>query len=200
MENASKLLMMSATILVAVMIVSLAARLFRAARGVVGSYDSTMQTVATTQFNSRFTKYVGPGNNGEGVDDSHKREEATIYDIISLANFAYEYNSRMVLDPKHTDQDREPAIVEIYIQNSSGENVIKNLQNHSEIYNDLMKRCYYDSETNPNAKNIITFKVTEIRNNAVGRINYITFQANNDINNRLNEIWNSDIRDKTIDN
>lgn len=181
MENASKALLISAAVLIAVMILALMTRLFRSALGVVSSYDTQMETIATTEFNNRFAKYVAGGYDG--------REVATIYDIVSLADFAYEYNSKMVVDPKNIDRSREPAIVQIDIENFNGDDVkIANLQNHSEIYNELLKNCYYVNLDAPNANSIITFKVHKIENNAVGRVNYVTFQADKNIDDRLNSI------------
>lgn len=176
MEDVSKLLMMSAAILLAIMILALGTRLFRSALGVVRSYDSAMETAATTEFNTRFAKFLDAGV-GENTATTTKRESATIYDIISLANFAYEYNTKMVEDPKNTTREIDPVVVEINIANSAGTIIIGHLQNHSEIYHELMKKCYYENETNPNAAYIYTFKIIRIENNNAGRVNFVTFQA-----------------------
>lgn len=80
MENATNALLMGAVILISVVILSIAVYLFTYfadyARGVEGDVKANQ----ISQFNSQFLSYQG--------------KELTIYDVITLANMAKDYNQK----------------------------------------------------------------------------------------------------------
>ena len=112
MENASKALLIGAGTLIAILILAIATGLFRAASGVAKTYDQTMQSTEITKFNTNFTKYLDAGVKDESGNT--KRESANIYDVISLSNFAKDYNNNF---SEETVNNNSKAIVHIDIKN-----------------------------------------------------------------------------------
>ncbi len=66
MENASKALIIAGAILLSILIISLGIMIFSNARGVVDT--NTMDEVAVTTFNSKFTQYEGTNIRGANVN------------------------------------------------------------------------------------------------------------------------------------
>ena len=79
MENASKALLMAATVLVGVMILSLGVYLFSIFGNFGGQISDRIEQKQIDEFNSQFYKY-------------ENSEEVRIHDIISIANLASQYN------------------------------------------------------------------------------------------------------------
>lgn len=184
MENASKALLVGAGILLAILIISLATRLFRSASGVAKTYDQTMQSTEITKFNTNFTKYLDAGV--KDASGNTKRESANIYDVISLANFAKDYNNNF--SDETIDNDSK-VLVHIDIKNvNESDPKITDVQNFSKKAQDyLISKCYYQSNTSPNAKSIITFKIKIEENNETGRIIHASFIPDTDISLQLQE-------------
>lgn len=106
MENASKALIMAGGILIAILVMSLFVYLivsFGATSDKI--HDQNAQT-QITEFNAQFTKYQG-------------RTNITIYDIVSVANLAIDYN------------ENNNTKIEVYLNNdklTSNSNVLKKLE------------------------------------------------------------------------
>ena len=66
MENASKALIIAGAILLAILIISLGIIVYRQAAGVIDS--NSMDEVAVTTFNSKFTQYEGENVRGANVN------------------------------------------------------------------------------------------------------------------------------------
>ena len=177
MEDASRALLMSAGVLIAIILMGLAVNFFRSASSVTKAYDQVMQAEEMAQFNSQFTKFLS--------NQESNSEVATIYDIVSCANYAYNFNNRVVDDPENTVRTTDPVILEIAIEKSDGSIIIDNLQKHREIYTELIKQCYYANTDNPNANNTISFYATKVENNQTGRVNYVRFSSQINIDARL---------------
>lgn len=79
MENASKFLIMSATILIALMLIGMFTYVFRAGASVDEQYDLEQSENQLELYNSRFENYNVPDN--------------TIMDLITVANLAYDVNT-----------------------------------------------------------------------------------------------------------
>ena len=186
MENASKALMMGAGVLIAILLIGIAVNFFRSASGVTKAYDKVMRAEEILEFNSQFTKYLTDGQSAR----NDRKEAATIYDVISCANYAYNFNNRVVDDPQNSTRGTDPVILEIAIEKSDGTVIIDNLQKHSNIYTELIQRCYYANNSSPNVNNIIRFKATKVENNETGRVNYVTFRSQTYIDNILEDIKN----------
>ena len=81
MENASKALVMAGSVLLAIMMISLAIYLFSNFGGVTSQIEQGVEESQISQFNSQFTTNVGKNN-------------VTIYDIVSMANLATQNNKQ----------------------------------------------------------------------------------------------------------
>ncbi len=79
MENASKALIMSASILIGIIILSIAAYLFTAFGSSSKEIQQQVDTRVMAEFNNNFLKYQGS-------------EKCTIHDIVNLAKFAKKTN------------------------------------------------------------------------------------------------------------
>lgn len=82
MENASKALIMSASILIGIIILSIAAYLFTAFGGSSKQIQEQVDSRVIAEFNNNFLKYQGS-------------EECTIHDIVNLAKFAKKTNETL---------------------------------------------------------------------------------------------------------
>lgn len=79
MENASNALLIGGGILIAMLILSIGVYLFTNYSDLSASYERTMETTEIQKFNEKFLKFEG-------------RQDITIQEIVSLANFVREYN------------------------------------------------------------------------------------------------------------
>ena len=106
--------------------------------------------------------------------------------MISLANFAKDYNNKF--SDETIDNDSK-VLVHIDIKNVNESNPkITDVQNFSKKAQDyLISQCYYQSNTSPNAKSIITFKIKIEENNETGRIIHASFIPDTDISLQLQE-------------
>lgn len=86
MENASKALLMAASVLIGVVIMSLAVYLFTYFSGSVNEMNSQLEDAQVQQFNNQFTSYEAKGKN------------LTIYDVITVTNLAKENNTYYQLE------------------------------------------------------------------------------------------------------
>lgn len=78
MENASKALLISGGILIAMLVISIGVYLFANYGDMGSSYDQNMQATEIQKFNVNFTKFEG-------------RSDITIQEIITLVKFAMSY-------------------------------------------------------------------------------------------------------------
>ncbi len=81
MENASKALLMAASVLVGVVILSLAVYLYISFSGSANEIGKQMEEGQLQQFNNQFTSYVD------------KKDTLTIYDVVTVANLARDNNN-----------------------------------------------------------------------------------------------------------
>ena len=114
MENASKALIIVSSILIGMVIISLAAYLFTTFGQIAAQNYKQMDEDKTTQFNSQFTSYEG-------------KEDITIYDVISVANLATNNNKYYELDRKtriiNNDETNDNYVFVIIKQGSKTENI-----------------------------------------------------------------------------
>mgnify|MGYP004518983555 CR=1 FL=1 len=80
MENASKALLMAATILISVMLVSLATYLFATFGNYSKNINDNINQKTKQEFNAQFTKY--------------ENSECTVYDIVTIINLAKNCNDQ----------------------------------------------------------------------------------------------------------
>ena len=80
MENATNALLMAAVMLISIIIISIAVYLFGYFADYAKGVESSVRDNQISQFNSQFISYEG--------------KELTIYDVITLANLAKDYNEK----------------------------------------------------------------------------------------------------------
>ena len=85
MENASKALIIAASVLMGVVILSLAVYLFATFSATSNEIYKQMEDEQLQQFNSQFTSYEG-------------RQDLTIYDVITVTNLANDNNKYYELE------------------------------------------------------------------------------------------------------
>lgn len=128
MENASKALIMAASVLLGVMLLSLGAYL-------ITTFSSFAEEVAQENASKQLTKF-----NAQFLTYQDENKEITIYDIITVANYAKEYNLN-----NNNAQDLY-ITVEATVKTATGNKRYTNLEKESaEVYNDILK---YEAENN----------------------------------------------------
>lgn len=124
MENATKALIMAATILISVVLMSLGTYLFITFSNYSTGVNEEVRTNQIAQFNSQFLKYQG--------------QDVTIYDIITVANLAKENNENY--DLKVSDANKNTLYIAIEVQgvNSHFENIANEfLKDKSNMQNEI---------------------------------------------------------------
>ena len=97
MENASKALIMAASVLLGVMILSVGVYLFYVYSDYSSNAYQQMEQAQINQFNTQFLKYYGM----TAVENEKEEPQpilCTAHDIISLANLAYQNNLQYEVD------------------------------------------------------------------------------------------------------
>ena len=115
MENASKALIMAAGILIGILILSLAAYLITTFGASSAEIQKSNEEKILSEFNSQFIVYDG-------------RKDITIYDIITVANYAKENNEKYEL----TEENRgklSTYYINVKLENKSIENLDLYTQN-----------------------------------------------------------------------
>lgn len=187
MENASKALLIGAGILLAMLILFIAIRIFSSASNVTEAYQSKEVSSEVATFNANFTRFVGAVVKDEEITNQNY---AKIHDLISVANFAWNYNNKMVSDPLNLEDPNDERIIHVNLK-LNGRNALelKDLQNYNqEAYYLLIENGYYVSVQYPNAKNTLNYRI-EIENyNAEHRINNMSFYPSDNNMNLTNAV------------
>ena len=127
MENASKALIMSGSILIGVLLVALMVYLFTSASAMRKSYSTNISNTRMNEFNTKYTKYLVTKEEYE-----ESGNYVTIRDIITLANNAEEFNEGL-------DEDSND-----FISICVNEDGIGRINNNSRDENKLLKE-YIDT-------------------------------------------------------
>lgn len=182
MENASKALLIGAGILVAMLILFIAVRMFSSASQVTEAYQSKEVSSEVATFNANFTRFIGAVvRDGEITNQNY----AKIHDLVSVANFAWNHNNKMVMNPLNPEDPNDERIVHVNLKlNGDRAPQLNDLQNYNqEAYYLLIENGYYMSKDYPNAKNTIDYKIEIVSYNAENRINNMNFYpSDNNVN------------------
>ncbi len=182
MENASKALLIGAGILVAMLILFIAVRMFSSASQVTEVYQSKEVSSEVATFNANFTRFIGAVVKD---DELTNQNYAKIHDLVSVANFAWNYNNKMVMNPLNPEDPNDQRIVHVNLKlNGDRAPQLNDLQNYNqEAYYLLIENGYYISKDYPNAKNTIDYKIEIVSYNAENRINNMNFYpSDNNVN------------------
>lgn len=79
MENASKALLIAASVLIVILLIAFGVRIFNSTGDVGDQVDGTMKTTEVTMFNNKFNAYIG--------------QKKSVNDIKSLANVIIGHNA-----------------------------------------------------------------------------------------------------------
>lgn len=82
MENATRALLIAGTVLIAIIIVSIAVTLYLLYSDQADQYSQTISAVEVAKFNSKFNVYVG-------------RENITPQEVVAVVNLANEYGDKI---------------------------------------------------------------------------------------------------------
>lgn len=104
MENASKALIIAASVLLGVMIISIGVVLFQIFSGFSADNIKKMEEKQISEFNSSYLKYYGTITYTDKTTNKEatKPIEVTAHDIISVANNAKQNNSKYELTEQRT--------------------------------------------------------------------------------------------------
>ncbi len=94
MENASKALIMAGAMIIGLLLAALMVWFFLSASGMRSKYTDRINDIRTTEFNAKFNVYA---ITQEDYNNSEGKNYVTIYDIVSVARYADEFNEG--LDP-----------------------------------------------------------------------------------------------------
>lgn len=158
MENASKALLMAAGVLIGVLILTLMVYLFVDFGTISAQIHSQVSQRQINEFNSKFTSY-------ESYEDEGK-SEITIYDVITVANYARE-NNDYYKESNLYDSDYK---VEVRLKSSRGTTILTS----KEITVDYINKLVQDEQVNNNTW-LVEYKceVTGYHNN--GRVSEVIF-------------------------
>lgn len=153
MENASKALLMAGGVLIGILIISLAIYLFADFGATSAEINAQNAQKQLNYFNSKFTAYQGYKDETKDANDGWK---ITIYDILSLIEYAKENNEYY--------EGVEENQIAVCINN-------KNFCNQSDDYKNLIEKYTTNGKTTKFScgENAITY-------NSNGRVTSINFK------------------------
>ena len=160
MENASKALIMAASVLIGVVIMSLAVYLFTYFSGSVNEMNSQIEQGQLQEFNNKFTSYEAKG------------KTLTIYDVITVTNLAKENNSHYGL----IEQTDNNFYIKVILQGTSTSMELKTEKELTGILtNSLELDNANDEITGANIKQLKKYECKVDLNKNTGRVNKIVF-------------------------
>lgn len=136
MENATKALLIAATVLIAIVMVSIAVYLYSMYSSQAEEYNATITAVEVEKFNSKFDVYVG-------------RDDINAQEIVSVVNLAKEYDYQIKIYLAGTELEFDSS----YTQ----EDFIKEKQE------EFFSCTLTTSITNPNPEYDSLGKITKLR-------------------------------------
>ncbi len=183
-ENASNALMMAASVLIGLIVLSAFVLLFVSFSNSSARIEERLAETQIKEFNAHYEIYsFSEEENGDATS------RVSIYDIVSLINFTKQYNHDLYSkdECEHYNQDSMPYYVEVYIDFASIRNKVgvssgfKPYQEaDKETLNRFMRNAYFDHESEgigENEDNIYRFYCTGIEyNDITGRVVKIEFR------------------------
>lgn len=160
MENASKALLMAASVLVGVLIISLGVYLFSIFGNFGAQTTAQLEQKQIDEFNVQFYKYEG-------------QENCRIHDVITIANLAKQNNQNY----GYTKENEGPYYIAVVLKKVTGVSNSTHMENNdNEVYTDLIKKYAY----NEDQKKPYYFKCDSVEINKDTKIvNKITFSLIN---------------------
>lgn len=167
MENASKALMMAGGVLIGIIILAIAATLFRSFSDFGRSTYEKVEAARIEEWNNNYSKYYGnisveiPKATGTGK----AKETVTVpipltaHDVVTIANQAMQNNIDYEFDPRNPIEAKETLL---YVQvkvDSSSESSIRKIENF-ESENENKTKFLQDYALKSNGTDPIYFKIS----------------------------------------
>lgn len=170
MENASKALLMAASILLGIMIISVAVALFSSFGGFGKEIMTRIEETQIAEFNAQFLKYYGEIYNEE--TGKYEKIKLTTHDIVTLANLAYKNNIEHEVENEN-EKNEKTYYIQLVVKKAlnfekSSEDKLKQFIIDNNMYynsnNELCTRYYYinNIELSPITGRVIFIEVQEL--------------------------------------
>ncbi len=103
MENASKALIMAASVLLGIMIISVGVALFNSFGGFSRDITSEIERRQIEEFNTQFLKYYGETTEYNEEKNRYEKQKikVTTHDIVTLANLAKKNNTENQIETQN---------------------------------------------------------------------------------------------------
>lgn len=157
MENASKALLMAASVLIGIVILSLATYLFAYFGKSVNEMNDQMEVGQLQLFNNQFTAY------------EDKKEDLTIYDVITVTNLAIENNKYYELTVATDNNFYIVVKLNGVPLQSKSENYLTDLLNNEILIDST------DTITGETVKRLKRYQCKVYFNSNTGRVNLVEF-------------------------
>lgn len=171
MENASKALIMAASILLGVMIISVGVALFNSFAGFSLDIANEIEKSRTEQFNVQFLKYYGADYNEE--TEKIEAIKLTTHDVVTLANLAQKNNIEYDVQEQTMKTDNSYYVQMVVIENknfekSSEDELTQFIQDNNMYYNSenkLATKYYYVNsiEVSKKTGRVIYIEIQEVK-------------------------------------
>lgn len=171
MENASKALIMAASILLGIMIISVGVALFNSFSEFGKETTDKIFEMQVSEFNNNFFKYYGNITTDDDGKVETRQIEVTAHDIISVVNFAKQNNINYNLE--NEDGYKEGSYyVQVDVNINHNNNKYKNFEKKDEnICTNFIKEYALQGTE------IKKFKCSSIKTSSkTGRVIYIKFE------------------------
>ena len=174
MENASNALLMAATVLLAVMIISVGVVLFRTFGDFSSETAQKMQEKQIAEWNNTYLKYYGETTKGENESEITGPIKVTAHDIVSVINSAKANNEANFGDElSQVTPNENINYVSVKIKDIS-----MNSKNKAETWSENEIINFLKQNTFNNDNSIKYYKCSEIKISSVtGRVYSITFEG-----------------------
>lgn len=162
MENASRALLMAATVLVAILVASVGVALFSSFAGSSKDIIDRIEESKISQFNNNFFKYYGAN------------QEVTAHDVITMVNIARSNNAQYGLESESSYSHSSPYI-RIQVRN------INNFEKKTEsYYAQFIKDNMLIEDEDGKLTKTKLFKCTKIiTSNETGRVIFVKIEDKN---------------------
>ena len=167
---------MAAGVLLAILIIAIALLLFRAGANVVESYQNSNEENELNMFNSNFTRMLSGNDTALGSSSN----TITVYDIITVANFAWNNNVKFVGNPLSSEYQGDPRLLRINLCDADSNVIISDLQNYNQLAYDILLQYGYFQEMGPSVVAydpvVIYYTIDIAKYNNAGRVQVINFK------------------------
>lgn len=147
MENASKALIMAASVLLGIMIISVGVTLFVTFSNFSKSTESKIEEAKIAEWNDNFLKYYGTITKIENGKQVVKPVQVTMHDIISVANFAKKNNEKYELT-KENSGNENTYYVQVKVNGVVINNRTKTYQNLEAETEDIKNQMLQENAIN----------------------------------------------------